>query len=70
MARWRSTIRTHARAMRALDAILDDITIHPGNEHPDLKYLAGLIETKPDKKDPQPALDLNFNMDQLESTEA
>jgi len=50
MARWSSPIRTHQKAISALEAILDDIAGSPGKDHPDLKYLSHLIPTPPDRK--------------------
>jgi len=64
MARWSSNIRTHRLCIEAIESILEDIKIHPGTEHPDLKHLLQHcpIPQAPKKKEEAeflPALDFD-----------
>lgn len=72
MARWKSPIRTHALAIEAIEAILEDIKQHPGTYHPDLRWLIEQCPIpKPPKKDSeQESFQPAFDLDQLESSEA
>jgi hypothetical protein len=70
MARWSSNIRLHGACLRAIESILEDIVLHPGDEHPDLRYLLDQCPIpQPPKRDDKefvPAFDLN----ELETSEA
>jgi hypothetical protein len=70
MTSWPSKFETHAAAIKAIRAILDDIAINPGRDHPDLKFLSHLIPVAPAEKKKESDFTPVFDMGELETTEA